>query len=202
MAEFGLARPGLHMGLRVEVIPPCDTHGATPCACARQRSLVHENPYDTPCVGMLETIGRADYFGSNLGYWSGTLISIGSVQVGTINGAPYGGPMILAGTVSTAPTFQDWQLGGQVPGASGSVQATIQPITTAQPTAGTVVTIQGNIQNLSGATIEYTEVGLAMAFLFDSAGAATPLLLTHDVFTGTIVPPNGVLAVTYDFSLC
>ncbi len=202
MTEFGLARPGLHMGLRVEVMAPCETHGAIPCACPRQRSLVHENPYDPPCVGMLETIGHSDYFGLNLGLYTGTLISVGSVQVGTVSGGAQSQPFILAGTVSTAPTFQDWQLGGQVPASSGSVQATIQPITTAQPTAGTVVTIQGNILNVSGATIVYTEVGLAMTFSFPAVGLTFPLLLTHDVFTGTIVPPNGVLAVTYEFSLC
>ena len=204
MVEFAVSRPGFRISLRVETMPPCAVHGATPCSCARPRSLVYENPNDTPCVAMLETIGMSSYFKSAVATtWTGTLIAMGSVAVGTIQGAPVDEVFVVAGTVSSpTPTFQDWQLNAQVPGTSGSVIPTVQPFTTAQPSAGTVVQVVGNIVNGTGGTVTYNEAGLAMAFTVYPAALSTPLLLTHDTFTGTVVPPLGVLIVTYDFSIC
>src|SRR5487761_1926950 len=201
MVEFAVSRPGFRISLRVETMPPCAVHASTPCSCPRPRSLVYENPNDTPCVAMLETIGMSSYFMS--AGWTGTLIAMGSLLVGTIQGAPADVVFVVAGTVSSpTPTFQDWQLNAQVSGTSGSVGATVQPFTTAQPSAGTVVQVVGYIVNGTGGTVTYNEAGLAMAFNVFPAALSTPFLLTHDTFTGTVVPPLGVLIVTYDFSIC
>jgi hypothetical protein len=99
-------------------------------------------------------------------------------------------PLIVAGTTTTAAASNDYKLGGQSSGGSGSVAATVNAWTTTSSTSGNF-TVTGTITNTSGGTIAYGEVGIQIT------ASSVAFILAHDAFAALNVSNNGTLAVTY-----
>ena len=106
----------------------------------------------------------------------------------TVNSASTA-PTIVAGTGTTAAAVTDYVLQTPVSGSSGSIAATINAYS-GSGTSGSF-TITGTITNTSGATINYSEVGLEVTI------STYVFLITHDVFTALGVSNSGTLAITY-----
>jgi len=111
---------------------------------------------------------------------------------------------IVAGKGTIPPTPNDYNLEETIANGTGSGQLVYNNVSFIAPTVNgntTSMIISQTFQNLSGASITVTEVGIA-ALTTDSSGTNRDVLLAHDLLSSPItIPNNGVMAVTYTISV-
>jgi len=135
------------------------------------------------------------------------------------NDSTYG---IVVGTGTSPPTPMDYQLENQIKNGTGSGQLVygshlVSPTpassalqgSSSEPATG-ILTPSGNttsfqmsrtFQNLSGASITVSEVGVIIEQL-GNGGTVIQVLIIHDLLSSPItVPPNAVLTIVYTISV-